>query len=220
MARRSPSARSACLRSEMLAHEPTTSSGLPVGVGDDLEGVLDPEVVAVAMAETVLDRAAAGLDQTRSTSANTCGASSGCRRDGQNFGILEHLPGGEAHDRVDVVADERALERARGLVRVHDARRDRHEVLHAARAPPSARPCVPRPAAPARRALSAAPPPRACARAVSVAKPTVPISCPASSKSTEAEISTGISLAVLRPAACSRTRTRCRRACASRARHL
>src|SRR5260221_586388 len=52
----------------------------------------------------------------------------GVQARGPELRILEHLPRREAHDRIDVVTDERALERARGLVRVHDAWGHRHQI--------------------------------------------------------------------------------------------
>ena len=100
---------------------------MPGAIGDYLERVLDPQVVAVAMAEAVLDGAAAGRDQAPDLGEHLrCVL--GMQPRGPEFRVLEHLPGGEAHDGIDVVADEGALEGTGRLVGVHDARRDRHEI--------------------------------------------------------------------------------------------
>ena len=48
------------------------------------------------------------------------------------LGVLEHLPLRETHDRVDVAADEAAPITVRCLIGVHDAGRDRQEILQAA----------------------------------------------------------------------------------------
>ena len=54
-------------------------------VGDDLERFLESKVVAVAVPETILDRPAT-VRSIVQTFGKIRGASSGCRREGQNFG--------------------------------------------------------------------------------------------------------------------------------------
>ena len=111
----------------MSAHDPTISNGSPCVVAHHPEGVLDPDVVSVAMAEAIFDAYLRLVSIRGPISSKTRLASSWMQTDGPEILVLEHLPGGEAHDAGDVLADEGAGVVAR-LIGVDDRRRDGHEV--------------------------------------------------------------------------------------------
>ncbi len=94
---------------------------------DDPEGVLDPDVVPVAVPEAVLQGAAALLHQRAHLAEDTRDIV-GVQAHGPEILVLQHLPRREPHDAGDVLADEGAGIVA-GLNGVNDRGRDRHEVL-------------------------------------------------------------------------------------------
>src|SRR5262249_2311447 len=94
---------------------------------DDPECILDPNIMSVAVAEAVLQRPAALLNQ-RSHLAEYAGGVAGMKANSPEIFVFEHLPSREAHDAGDVLAHEGAGVVAR-LIGVDDRRRDGHEVL-------------------------------------------------------------------------------------------
>ena len=98
----------------------------PLRVADHPERVLDPDVMAVAMAEAIFDRPSAFLDQRSHLLEYALGVLR-MQPHRPEILVLEHLPGREAHDARDVLADEGAGVVAR-LVGVDDGRRDRHQI--------------------------------------------------------------------------------------------
>ena len=112
----------------MSAQAPTSSSGLARVVVDDLEGVLDPDVVTVAMAEAVLDASTTPSDQRLHL---TEGARRivGMEMIRPAFGIGGHLLGRIAHDPTEILAHEGAGVIARGLGGVDDRGTDGEKVL-------------------------------------------------------------------------------------------
>ena len=99
----------------MSAQAPTSSSGLACLVVDDLEGVLDPDVVAVAVAEAVGDRSSPALDQGRQLLEDAWRVV-GVQALGPALRVGGHLLGRVAHDRAEVLADEGAGVAAGGRV--------------------------------------------------------------------------------------------------------
>ena len=90
------------------------------------EGVLDPDVMSVAMTEAIFDRASALFDQRTHLPEDALGIF-WVQTDGPEILVLEHLPGGEAHDAGYVLADEGAGV-VTCLIGVDDRRGHRHEV--------------------------------------------------------------------------------------------
>ena len=82
--------------------------------------------MAVAMAEAVFDRPSAFLDQ-RSHFLEDALSVLRMQPHGPEILVLEHLPGREAHDAGDVLADEGASIVTR-LIGVDDGWRDRHQI--------------------------------------------------------------------------------------------
>ena len=82
---------------------------------DHLEGVLDPDVVPVAMAEAVLDGSAAPPDE-RNHLAESPPRVVGVKALGPTLGVRSHLLGRVAHDGAKIFADEGAGESPVALV--------------------------------------------------------------------------------------------------------
>jgi hypothetical protein len=96
-------------------------------VFDHPEGVLDPDVMPVAVAEAVF-QCPAPLFHERTHFAEDARSVLGVEAHGPEVFVFQHLPCREAHDAGDVLADESAGVVAR-LIGVDDRWRDRHEVL-------------------------------------------------------------------------------------------
>ncbi len=99
-------------------------------VVDDLERVLDPNVLTVAMAKAVLNGSASLFDERPHFFENPFRIV-GMKPLRPEFVILEHFPFGKAHDGIDVLADERTAIAASCLIGVDDARRHGQKVLQA-----------------------------------------------------------------------------------------
>src|SRR5262252_8877269 len=97
-------------------------------VNDDLERVLNPYVAAVRMAETIDERASPAVDQGRQL-LKYARTVLGVKTIRPALRIGQHILRREAHDRPDVLADERAGEIARSFCRVDDGGTDREQVL-------------------------------------------------------------------------------------------
>src|SRR6185312_1998652 len=82
------------------------------------------------MAEAIDQRAASALDQGRQL-LKYPRAVLGVKTVGPALGVGEHVLRRAAHDRADVLADERAGEIAGGLGRVDDGGADREQMLKA-----------------------------------------------------------------------------------------
>jgi len=96
---------------------------MPGFVLDHLEGVLDPNVVPVAMLKAVLDRSSSPLDQRAHFIENSCGIL-GMEVVGPAPLVSDHLSRRIAHDGLKIFADEGAGKIARGLVGVDDGGTD------------------------------------------------------------------------------------------------
>src|SRR4029079_15822632 len=81
--------------------------GTTLRIADHSERVLDPDVVAVAMAEAIFDGSFAFLDQWSHFLEHAFGVF-GVQAHSPKILVLEHLPGRQAHDARDVLADEGA----------------------------------------------------------------------------------------------------------------
>ena len=103
---------------------------IAVFVVDDLEAVLDPDVMAVAMAEAIFDAAAAALDQAIHFLEHARRIV-GVEMLGPAFRVGGHLLRRIAHDRAEVLADEGAAEIAGGLGGVDDGGTDGEQILQA-----------------------------------------------------------------------------------------
>ena len=103
---------------------------IAVGVLDDLEAVLDPDVVAVAMAEAIFDAAAAAGDQ-RSHALEHADRVLRVEMVGPAFRIGGHLLRRIAHDGAEILAHEGAAEIAGGLGGVDDGGTDGEQILQA-----------------------------------------------------------------------------------------
>src|SRR5262249_41239494 len=97
---------------------------------DDLEGVLDSDVMAVAMPEAVLDRSASPLNQGVHLLKDSWGIL-GMKMLRPALRILGHLLRGIPHDRAEILADESACKIPRGFSGVDDGRADGEQVLQA-----------------------------------------------------------------------------------------
>ena len=127
----------------------------------DFEGVLDPDIVPVAVAEPVFERPSAHFNELAHLLKDPI-CILGMQAARPELRIFKHLPRREAHDRVDVLADERAGVIVRGLRRIDDPRRDGQQILDAL-ASCSARWCGPRRAFRTQLVPAGAPIPRVCA---------------------------------------------------------
>ncbi len=95
---------------------------------DDLEGVLDPDVMPVAMAEAILDGSAASPDQ-RKHLAEGARRVVGMKTLRPALRVGRHLLRRIAHDGAEIFAHEGAGVIARRLGRVDDGRADGEKVL-------------------------------------------------------------------------------------------
>src|SRR5262245_39907218 len=94
----------------------------------DLEGILDPEIVPSPMPEAVFDGPSSFFYQRIHFGEDPLGILR-METAGPELWIFKHLPRGIPHNRVHILADERARVIARGLIGVKDPRTDRHKVL-------------------------------------------------------------------------------------------
>ena len=97
-------------------------------VGNDLECVLKPAIVPVAVPEPVLDGASALADQTEHVGQHMPGVL-GMQMGGPEIRVVQHLLRRIPHDRVETLAHEGARVVARGLIGVDDRRGDGKHVL-------------------------------------------------------------------------------------------
>src|SRR5262249_39622159 len=97
-------------------------------ITDNPESILDPDVVPIPMPEAVFDCPSSLFDE-RSHFFENAGTIFWMETLYPELWILEHLPFGEAHERLHVPADEGAFIVTRDLIGVHDAGRYREQVL-------------------------------------------------------------------------------------------
>src|SRR6476620_4262440 len=109
------------------AHELERATSIVI---DDLEGILNPNVVAIAVAEAILDRSAAPADKGKHFAEGSRGIV-GMKMVGPTLRVGGHLLRRIAHDRAEILADESAGIIARCLGGVDDGGTYREKVLQA-----------------------------------------------------------------------------------------
>src|SRR5262245_49083391 len=92
------------------------------------ETILDADVVPIPVLKPVFDDPSSLLDQRRQFVEHPRGVLR-VQTVGPAFRISDHLLRGKAHDRANIIADERAGEIPRRMGRVDDRRTDREQVL-------------------------------------------------------------------------------------------
>src|SRR5262249_25432386 len=124
-----------CFYSLAVRHVSPRADDLPrlaFVIARDRKGILNPNVVPVAMPKAVLQSPSALADQSIHVAENTRSIL-GMKPLNPEFLVVSHLPRGISHDRVQILADERAGIVPRHLGGIDDRRtgpNQRFEVVH------------------------------------------------------------------------------------------